>query len=86
MDRRQFLKGIGGILAAGAAPGIITMPGLLMPCRGIVVVPALTVYNIREAARHALAAWIQEQTAAATLYALNGGEWIEVPNNNVVFI
>lgn len=33
LTRRGFLKGMAGILAAGAAPAIITRPGLLMPVR-----------------------------------------------------
>lgn len=37
MDRRGFLTGMAGILAAGAAPAIITTPGLLMPIRKIIV-------------------------------------------------
>lgn len=32
-SRRSFLKGMAGILAAAAAPAIITTPGLLMPVR-----------------------------------------------------
>lgn len=36
MDRRIFLKGMAGILAAGVAPSIITTPGLLMPVRQII--------------------------------------------------
>lgn len=32
-SRRGFLKGLAGILAAGAAPAIITTPGLLMPVK-----------------------------------------------------
>lgn len=37
LSRRSFLSG----LAAIAAPAVITTPGLLMPLRGIVPVPAL---------------------------------------------
>jgi hypothetical protein len=37
MNRRSFLGGLAGILAAGAAPAIITTPGLLMPVRKIIV-------------------------------------------------
>lgn len=33
MERRDFLRGMAGILAAGTAPWIITTPGLLMPVR-----------------------------------------------------
>ncbi len=33
IDRRSFLKGMAGILAASAAPAVITTPGLLMPVK-----------------------------------------------------
>lgn len=39
VTRRGFLKGMAGILAAAAAPAIITTPGLLMPVRKIIVPP-----------------------------------------------
>ena len=33
--RRGFLRGMAGILAAAAAPAIITTPGLLMPVKAL---------------------------------------------------
>lgn len=35
MNRRGFLQGMAGILAAGTMPAIITTPGLLMPVRSV---------------------------------------------------
>lgn len=40
MTRRGFLQGIAGILAAAAAPAIITTPGLLMPVKKLWIPPA----------------------------------------------
>lgn len=45
MNRRLFLQGMVGILAAGVAPSIITTPGLLMPVRKIAMLDELTYYE-----------------------------------------
>lgn len=36
MNRRHFLQGLAGILAAGVAPYVVTTAGVLMPVRKIV--------------------------------------------------
>ena len=38
--RREFFKGMGGILAASVAPAIILTPGLLMPVKKVTWRPA----------------------------------------------
>ncbi len=37
MNRRTFLTGMAGILAAGTAPWVVTKAGVLMPVRNILV-------------------------------------------------
>lgn len=67
ITRRGFLTGMAGIFAAGAAPAIITTPGLLMPVRKLItpewvgidraVWPTYSVWELRRAQQLALNEW-----------------------------
>lgn len=44
--RRRFLLGMGGILASGIAPAVITTPGLLMPVKTLWTPPRDFLFRI----------------------------------------
>lgn len=81
LARRDFLRGMAGILAAAAAPAIILTPGLLMPVRKLWTPATVSIRgSIGVAGRIILTGvWVNDQR-------INFDEPVDLPNGERIVV